>query len=134
MVVGSNIRSEPSAIGSDTIMQTVNDQKKFEVTGTRTKRGWVQVKLESGRSGWAHNYAIKNNEEWSSCLRDKGIALRIVDDNALIAERPIPKPKPATTEAPEKSLPKTADDNATPVMQQARKKYESGDLPGAIAS
>ncbi|MDF5730285.1 MAG: serine/threonine protein kinase [Rhizonema sp. PD38] len=133
LVVGSNIRSEPSAIGSDTIMQTVNDQKKFEVTGKRTKRGWVQVKLESGRSGWAHDYAIKNNEEWSSCLRDKGIALRIVDDNALIAERPIPKPKPATTEASEKSSPKTSDNNATPVMQQARKKYESGDLPGAIA-
>ncbi|MDF5722224.1 MAG: protein kinase [Rhizonema sp. PD37] len=133
LVAGSNIRSEPSAIGSDTIMQTVNDQKKFEVTGKRTKRGWVQVKLESGRSGWAHDYAIKNNEEWSACLRDKGIALRIVDDNALIAERPIPKPKPAIAEAPEKSSPKTSDDNDTPVMQQARKKYESGDLPGAIA-
>ena len=133
LVVGSNIRSEPSALGSDTILQTVNDQKKFEVTGIRTKRGWVQVKLESGRSGWAHNYAIKNNEEWSSCLRDKGIALRIVDDNALIADRPIPKPKPAITEPSAKSSPKTSDDHTTPVMQQARKKYESGDLPGAIA-
>ncbi len=55
VVVGnSNIRSEPSSINSDNILQTVADNTSFEVTGKRTKRGWIEVKLKSGRLAWAH--------------------------------------------------------------------------------
>lgn len=128
----SNIRSEPSSINSDTILQTVTDDTRYEVTGKRTKRHWVQVKLNSGRSGWAHSDAIKNNDEWVSCLRDKGVAIRTVDDSDLISDRPIPQPKPIVTSAtpsPEKAQPYESDKGA---IKEARKKYESGDLQGAI--
>ena len=86
VVVGnSNIRSEPSSINSDNILQTVTNNTNFEVTGKRTKRGWIEVKLKSGRLAWASSDVITNNQEWSSCLRDKGIATKTVDDDTLIA-------------------------------------------------
>ncbi|WP_298915973.1 serine/threonine protein kinase [uncultured Nostoc sp.] len=148
VIVGnSNIRSEPSLINSDNVLQIVADNTNFEVTGKRTKRGWIEVKLKSGRLAWAHSDVITNNEEWGSCLREKGIATKIVDDSLLIATRPTPKPKAKSrdvvTPLPEKSKQSTSDtgksdqsqpsDNSANIVEQARQKYESGDIVGAIA-
>ncbi|MBD2560058.1 MULTISPECIES: serine/threonine protein kinase [Nostoc] len=148
VVVGnSNIRSEPSSINSDNIVRTVGDNTSFEVTGKRTKRGWIEVKLNSGRLAWAHSDVITNNGEWASCLREKGIAIKTVNDSTLIATRPTPKAKPKSrdvvTPLPEKPNGSTSDagktersqpsDNSANVIEQARQKYESGDIVGAIA-
>jgi serine/threonine-protein kinase len=155
----SNIRSEPSAINSDNIVQTLTENTSFEVTGKRTKLGWVQVKLDSGKSAWANSHVIANPEQWVSCLRDKGIAIKTVNDSNLIAARPIPQPipKPAAVISsptlekskslkPEKLNPFTAEpftsdetdkstssENGSEVVEQAREKYDNGDLTGAIA-
>lgn len=139
----SNIRSEPSPINDDSIVETVTKNTKFEVTGMRTKRGWVQIKLDSIQKAWANSEVIKNNEEWVSCLRDKGIAIKTVDDNNWIASRPAPKPKTKPvvdirTSLPDseqlgKSKPSASDDNGSQVVEKAKNKYESGDLQGAIA-
>jgi len=151
VVSNSNVRSEPSSINSDSIVQTVKNNTQLEVTGKRTKQGWVEVKVNSGRVAWAHSDVIANNEQWIACLREKGIAINTVDDNTLIATRPLPKPKPqssavATSSSsksePFSSEPFTSDsdkseqsqsENTAQVLAQAKKKYESGDLPGAIA-
>ncbi len=148
VVVGnSNIRSEPSSINSDNILQNVADNTSFEVTGKRTKQGWVEVKLKSGRLAWAHLAVITNNQEWSSCLRDKGIATKVVDDSSLIATQTIPKAKPKSrnvaTPLPEKPKASTdnigksersqPNDNSANIIEQARQKYDSGDIIGAIA-
>ncbi|MBD2197476.1 MULTISPECIES: protein kinase domain-containing protein [Calothrix] len=151
VVVGnSNIRYEPSAIHSDNVVQTVTNNSKFEVTGKRTKLGWVQVKLNSGKSAWAHSDVIANNDQWIACLRDKGIAIKTVNDNTLIADRPLPKPQPpkvATsstnqsdafrsdpfTSNGEKTERSQSTDNSVQVLEQAKEKYNSGDLWGAIA-
>ncbi|MBN3950280.1 MAG: serine/threonine protein kinase [Nostoc sp. NMS7] len=148
VVVGnSNIRSEPSSINSDNVLQTVTDNTSFEVTGKRTKRGWIEVKLKSGRLAWAYSDVIANNQEWGSCLREKGIATKTVDDDTLIATRPIPKPQPklrnVSTPLPEKPEGSTTDggklersqpsDHSANIIEQARQKYESGDIIGAIA-
>ncbi|MEH2425758.1 MAG: protein kinase [Nostoc sp.] len=148
VVVGnSNIRSEPSSINSDNVLQTVADNTNFEVTGKRTKRGWIEVKLKSGRLAWAHSDVITNNQEWGSCLREKGIATKTVDDSPLIATRPTPKPKAKSrdvvTPLPEKPKGSTDDaeksdqsqpsDNSANIIEQAKQKYDSGDIVGAIA-
>ncbi|MEH2174191.1 serine/threonine protein kinase [Nostoc sp.] len=148
VVVGnSNIRSEPSSINSNNIVQTVADNTSFEVTGKRTKRGWIEVKLKSGRLAWAHSDVVTNNQEWGSCLREKGIATRIVDDSTLIATRTISQPKPKSkdvvTPLPEKPKKSTDDagksvrshpnDNSANIVEEAKKKYDSGDIIGAIA-
>ncbi|AUB39148.1 Serine/threonine protein kinase [Nostoc flagelliforme CCNUN1] len=147
VVENSNIRSEPSSINSDNIVRTVGDNSSFEVTGKRTKRGWIEVKLNSGRLAWAHSDVITNNREWASCLREKGIATKTVNDTTLIATRPTFKPKPKSrdvvTPLPEKPQGSTDDagktersqptDNSTNIIEQARQKYESGDIVRAIA-
>jgi serine/threonine-protein kinase len=143
----ANIRSEPSAINTNTILETVSDRTALEVTGTRTKRGWLQVRLDSGKVAWVHSDVIGNNEEWITCLRDKGIAMKTMDDNNLIADHPAPKPKtkpvinlnpfaqnPEPTPTPTQNSQKPVDPVQNPqVVQEAREKYESGDLQGAIA-
>ncbi|BAB76512.1 protein kinase domain-containing protein [Anabaena sp. FACHB-709] len=141
----SNIRSEPSSINTDTVLQTIGVNTNFEVTGKRTKRGWVEIKFNSSRLAWAHSDVIINDQQWTSCLRDKGIALKTVDDSTLIAARPVPKPQPKLDsfinsapepEASPNSQPTEAaqpKEDTTKVVAQARKKYESGDLVGAIA-
>ncbi|QLE52154.1 serine/threonine protein kinase [Nostoc sp. C057] len=148
VVVGnSNIRSEPSSINSDNVLQTVADNTSFEVTGKRTKRGWIEVKLKSGRLAWAHSDVITNNREWASCLREKGIVTKIVDDSSLIATQPTPKLKAKSrdvaTPLPEKPKGSTDDagksersqpiDNSANIIEQAKQKYDSGDIVGAIA-
>ncbi|YAF93804.1 MAG: protein kinase [Nodularia sp. CChRGM 3473] len=135
----SNIRSEPSSINSDNILQAVGNNTELKVTGKRTKRGWVELKLNSGRLAWAHSDVITNEQQWISCLHDKGIAINTVDDSSLIASRPIPqpqaKPSNAATPSPEPvdRLERSQPDSSETVVEQARQKYESGDLPGAIA-
>jgi serine/threonine-protein kinase len=139
----SNIRSEPNPINEDSILKTVTKNSKFEVTGMRTKRGWVQIKLDPTQKAWANSEVIKNNEEWVSCLRDKGIAIKTLDDNNLIADRPAPKPKTkpvvdvpislSESEQLGKSKPSAYNDDGSQVVEKAKNKYESGDLQGAIA-
>ncbi|KYC39905.1 serine/threonine protein kinase [Scytonema hofmannii PCC 7110] len=135
----SNIRSEPSNL-SDSVIKTITKDSHFEVTGLRTKRGWVQLKLDPKTSGWAHSDVIKNNELWVDCLRDKGTAVKTEDDDDLITVRSVPKakskpdvkPSPSSSEDLLKKLQGTYVDDPK-ILEQARKKYESGDLPGAIA-
>lgn len=143
----SNVRSEPSSINSDNVLQTVADNTKFEVTGKRTKRGWIEIKLNSNRLAWAHSDVIVNNDEWISCLRDKGIAIKTVDDSSLIAALPVPKPRgkfrdaviPSSeiskrqTPVPEKPVESQPSTDTIKIVEQAKQKYESGDLAGAIA-
>ncbi|MHC5599346.1 MAG: protein kinase domain-containing protein [Nostoc sp.] len=147
VVENSNIRSEPTSTNSDNVLQTVTDNTKFEVTGKRTKRGWIEVKLKSGRLGWVHSDVITNNQQWGSCLSKNGIATKIVDDSTLIATRPTSKPKPKSrdvvtplTEKPKasttdagKSERSQPNDNSANIVEQAKKKYDSGDIVGAIA-
>ncbi|MBD2345551.1 serine/threonine protein kinase [Anabaena subtropica] len=134
----SNIRSEPSSINTDTVLQTIGVNTNFEATGKRTKRGWVEIKLNSGRLAWAHSDVIVNNPQWTSCLRDQGTAIKIIDDSTLIAARPVPKLKPKSdtfiNPEPENSpKPVQPQENSPKIVEQARRKYESGDLVGAIA-
>ena len=135
----SNMRSEPSSISSNTIVKTVKDDTTFEVTGKRTQHGWVEVKLDRKHTAWARSDVIKNNEEWAACLRDKGIATKTLEDDGLIATHRIPKSKSkqkthsqelSETSSLEKAQSSKQD---TQALAQARKKYDSGDLQGAIA-
>lgn len=133
----ANIRSEPSAVNSDTILQTAAKGAKFEVTGTRSKRGWIQLRLDSGKIAWTHSSVIANNNEWATCLRDKGIATKTINDDDLIVDRPAPKPVANVTIAPQPTpanttTPKPIGINPGDVVEEARKKYESGDFQGAI--
>jgi serine/threonine protein kinase, bacterial len=154
----ANVRSEPSAISTGTILQTASERTGFEVTGTRTKRGWLQVRLDTGKVAWVHSDVVGNNEEWITCLRDKGIAMRTIDDSSVIANRPAPKPKPKNlidllpfpgnssenTEREKtnqvepiptnKAKPNAGNSQAenSQVVAKAREKYESGDLQGAL--
>lgn len=166
----SNIRSEPTSLYTDNIVQKVNKNSSFVVSGKRTRRGWVELQLATGKSAWVHEDVIANNGEWVSCLRDRGTAIKVVDDSGLIAVRttankpkpqakPEQKPEPKTfpildifKQSPEKTtkpLPKQ-EENITPekptekptentsedsnkIVAEAQKKYESGDLQGAIS-
>lgn len=134
VAANSNIRSEPSAINSDNILKTLGAASKFEVTGKRTNRGWVEIKLSSGRLAWAHSDIISNNETWISCRRDKGLAIQIVDDSSLIASLPVPQvsQKPAVETSAPKPTPAATEDKSKTVAK-AREKFESGDLQGAIS-
>jgi serine/threonine-protein kinase len=135
----SNIRSEPSAINSDNILKTLGDASEFDVTGKRTKRGWIELKLNSGRLAWAHSDVIINNNEWISCLRDQGVSIQTVDDLPLIASRPVPKPQALAVTPQQKDSEQAAaeveksSDNKEKIVEKAREKFESGDINGAIA-
>ncbi|MEA5580438.1 serine/threonine protein kinase [Nodularia harveyana UHCC-0300] len=130
----SNVRSEPTSINSDNILQTIGNNTGFEVTGKRTQRGWVEVKLNSGRLAWAHRDVITNNQQWVACLRDKGIAINTVNDSNLITSRPIPQPQPEPTpEVIETPNPSQSSDDTEKIIEEAKEKYESGDLQAAIS-
>ena len=134
VTANSNIRSEPSAINSDNILKTLGTASQFEVTGKRTKRGWVEVKLPSGRLAWAHSDIITNHENWISCLRDKGLAIQIVDDSSFIASRPVPSvPVTPNIEPPKPQPSKPPTEDKSKTVAKAREKFESGDLQGAIS-
>ena len=134
VAANSNIRSEPSAINSDNILKTLGAASEFEVTGKRTNRGWVEIKLSSGRLAWAHSDVISNREKWTDCRRDQGLAIQTVDDIPLITSRPVPlvTTKPILeTPTPKPSLPLA--ENKEKTVAKARQKFESGDLQGAIS-
>jgi serine/threonine-protein kinase len=134
VAANSNIRSEPSAINSDNILKTLGAASEFEVTGKRTNRGWVEIKLSSGRLAWAHSDVISNREKWTDCRRDQGLAIQTVDDIPLIISRPVPlvTTKPILeTPTPKSSLPPA--ENKEKTVAKARQKFESGDLEGAIS-
>ncbi|MBS3026732.1 MAG: protein kinase [Dolichospermum sp. DET50] len=134
VAANSNIRSEPSAINSDNILKTLGAASEFEVTGKRTNRGWVEIKLSSGRLAWAHSDVISNREKWTDCRRDQGLAIQTVDDIPLITSRPVPlvTTKPILeTPTPKSSLPPA--ENKEKTVAKARQKFESGDLDGAIS-
>ncbi len=141
IVANSYIRNQPTALYSDNIVKTVTNDTKFEVTGKRTKNQWIQVKLASGVLAWAHADVITNQEKWVSCLRDRGVAIKTVDDKGLIRERTVVQPQPkvqkttATTNVKPSPTPSlsTSREPATKIFEQAKKKYESGDFRGAIA-
>ncbi|ADI66077.1 serine/threonine-protein kinase [Trichormus azollae] len=146
VTANSNIRSEPSAINSDNILKIVGDASEFDITGKRTKRGWIELKLKSGRLAWAHSDVISNNDQWISCLRDQGISIQTVDDQPLIASRstPTPQAKPITVftsitskaEISDQSTSETerkpANEDKQKIVGRARQKFESGDVNGAI--
>jgi serine/threonine protein kinase, bacterial len=134
VAANSNIRSEPSAINSDNILKTLGAAGEYEVTGKRTKRGWVEVKLPSGRLAWAHSDIISNNDIWISCVRDQGLAIQIVDDSSLIASRPVPSVsvKP-NVESPKSQISTPPTEDKSKTVAKAREKFESGDLQGAIS-
>ncbi|MEO3707182.1 serine/threonine-protein kinase [Trichormus azollae] len=144
VTANSNIRSEPSGINSDNILKIVGDASEFDITGKRTKRGWIELKLKSGRLAWAHSDVISNNDQWISCLRDQGISIQTVDDQPLIASRPIPIPQPEPitvfTSKPKISDQSTSETERKPgnddkqkIVGHARQKFESGNVNGAIA-
>lgn len=135
-VVGanSNIRSEPSAINSDNILKTLGDASDFDVTGKRTKRGWIELKLKSGRSAWAHSQVIINNEQWKSCLRDQGISIQTVDDSTFITSLPVPQTQTTAVVTPTQVEKSPSQEDKSKIVAQARRKFESGDLQGAIAT
>jgi serine/threonine-protein kinase len=138
----SNIRSEPSSINSDNVLKTIGENSQFEVTGRRTKRGWVEIKLNPRRLAWAHSDVIINKQEWPACLREKGIAIETFNDSQFIATKPVPQPQPKServTPAPKpvaspSATPSQSQEDATKIITKARQKYESGDLIGAIAT
>jgi serine/threonine-protein kinase len=146
----ANLRYQPSAIANGNIIETVSSGKKLEVTGKRTKRGWVEVKIDPKNSAWIYADAIKNKEGWVSCLRDRGLAVKTVDDNTVIASRPIPRsqpvvdletspsetskplPSPSPKSDSEKPQNKTSHKSAAELLEEAKQKYETGDLDSAI--
>jgi serine/threonine-protein kinase len=126
IAANSNIRSQPSSIDSDNILKTVGEDTAFPVTGKRTQRGWIEVRLNSGRLAWAHSNVISNNEQWMSCLRDQEISLQIVDDDPLISPPPIPKI------VVKRSINSPTIDEKAQSVEEARQKLASGDLKGSI--
>lgn len=151
-----NVRSEPSSVNPGTVVKTLTEDTQLEAIGKRTTRGWVQLKLNSGKLVWAHSDAITNNDEWTSCLRDKHITIKTVDDRSLVADIPVPESQEKSSEltpiAPEevKPTPKASfwdlfksDKKPDPVAQKqnqedkavkkAREKYDNGDLKGAVS-
>ncbi|MEO0934284.1 MAG: serine/threonine protein kinase, partial [Cyanobacteria bacterium J06641_2] len=127
VAANSNVRSEPSTYTKNNIITRVSKDTKFQVTGKRTKKGWVELKIKSGDSAWAHSNVITNGEEWITCLRDQSIAVKTVDGEGLIAT-PEPIIKNEETIKPIENAQK--DDKA---VEKAKEKYESGDFEGAIA-
>ncbi|MGF1674157.1 MAG: protein kinase [Rivularia sp. (in: cyanobacteria)] len=129
IAANSNIRSEPSTYTNNNILKKVSKDTYFEVTGKRTKKGWVELKANADDSAWAHSDVIKNPEQWITCLRDKNIAVKTVDESGLIATPP--QPNPVIEYENVKPVENSQQDDK--VVEQAREKYESGDLKGAIA-
>ncbi|AFZ20647.1 caspase family protein [Allocoleopsis franciscana] len=65
--VNGNLRSEPIALESEVIESF---KGALPVTGKRTDKGWIQVKLSSGKLAWAHPGIISSasEREMETCL------------------------------------------------------------------
>ncbi len=131
IAANSNVRSEPSTYTNNNIVKKVSKDTPFLVTGKRTKKGWVELKINALDSAWAHSNVIKNGDEWITCLRDQSIAVKTVDGSGLIAT-PVPKAEPIIkNEETIKPVENAKQDDEA--VEKAKEKYESGDLEGAIA-
>ncbi|WP_088243424.1 serine/threonine protein kinase [Calothrix rhizosoleniae] len=141
IIANSYIRNEPTALYPDNIIKTVTNDTKFDVTGKRTKNQWVQLKIGSGVVAWAHADVIKNQEKWVSCLRDRGVAIKTVDEKGLVRERAVVQSQPqvqkTTTTTVVKPSPNpsllNSSESSTKIFEQAKEKYESGNFREAIA-
>ena len=159
VTANSNIRSEPSSVNPGTIVKTLTKDTKLEAIGKRTTRGWIQLKLPEGKLVWAHSDSITNNDQWISCLRDKHIALKTVDDRSLVADIPAPEAQSKSSE-PQLTPTPSVSTEVTPspkgsfwdlfknqqktdsaavdrergekTVEKAREKYDNGDIKGAI--
>ena len=129
IAANSNVRSEPSTY-TNNIVKKVSKDTQFFVTGKRTTKGWVEIKINAGDSAWAHSDVIKNGEEWVTCLRDRSIAVKTVDGSGLIAT-PVPTQPIIKNEENIKPTENAKQDDKA--VEKAKEKYESGDLDGAIA-
>ncbi|MEM6753771.1 MAG: serine/threonine protein kinase [Cyanobacteria bacterium P01_C01_bin.38] len=129
VAANANVRSEPSTYTRKNIITKVPKDTQFLVTGKRTKKGWVELQINAGNSAWAHSDVIKNGDEWVTCLRDQSIAVKTVDGSGLIAT-PAPKAQPILKNEETIKPVETAKDDT---VEEAKEKYESGDLEGAIA-
>ena len=133
----SNIRSEPTSANPQNIITTTQAETKFTVSGKRTERGWIEVKLPEGRLAWVHLDVLANNQQMNSCLKATKIPIQVVADEPL-ASTPSPaisKPKPDDSANPprikvEQPTPK---DQGTSILGKATEKFQSGDFEGAIA-
>ncbi len=131
IAANSNVRSEPSTYTNNNIVKKVSKDTRFLVTGKRTKKGWVELKIDAGDSAWAHSNVIKDGDEWITCLRDQSIAVKTVDGSGLIAT-PVPTAEPIIkNEETIKPVENAKQDDEA--VEKAKEKYESGDLEGAIA-
>ena len=131
IAANSNVRSEPSTYTNNNIVKKVSKDTRFLVTGKRTKKGWVELKIDAGDSAWAHSNVIKDGDEWITCLRDRSIAVKTVDGSGLIAT-PVPTAEPIIkNEETIKPVENAKQDDEA--VEKAKEKYESGDLEGAIA-
>ena len=65
--VNGNLRSEPVSLESEVIESF---KGSVSVTGKRTDKGWIQVKLSSGKLAWAHPDIISSasEREMETCL------------------------------------------------------------------
>ena len=127
VAANSNVRSEPSTNTRNNIVQKVSKDTKFLVTGKRTKKGWVELKIKSGDSAWAHSNVITNGV---TCLRDQSIAVKTVDGEGLIAT---PVPKEPIIKNEDKIKPVQNAEKEDEAVEKAKEKYESGDFEGAIS-
>ena len=130
VAANSNVRSEPSTNTRNNIVQKVSKDTQFLVTGKRTKKGWVELKIKSGDSAWAHSNVITNGQEWVTCLRDQSIAVKTVDGEGLIAT---PVPKEPIIKNEDKIKPVQNAEKEDDAVEKAKEKYESGDFEGAIS-
>ncbi len=148
----SNIRSEPTS-ASDNIIQdfsNLSKQQWLPATGRRTEGGWIEVKLSPEHPAWTHLDVVANRGKMESCLKANGIPIQVLADSTLLANRPIadPIPKPGKSNFPtnpanlpdrkpaqpplETDEPQISD-NGPQILTRATRKYQSGDLQGAIA-
>lgn len=133
----SNIRSEPTSANSQNVLTTTQKETKFAVTGKRTERGWIEVKLPEGRLAWVHLDVLANNQQMNSCLKANKIPVQVVaDDNLISAPSPAvatPKPNDSVNPPSPKVDQPTPKDQGASILAKATEKFQSGDFEGAIA-
>jgi hypothetical protein len=68
--VNGNLRSDPASLESEVIESF---KGALSVTGKRTDKGWIQVKLSSGKLAWAHPGIISSasEREMETCVAAK---------------------------------------------------------------
>lgn len=141
----TNIRSQPNG----SVVDKVTSETQLAATGNR-RNGWLEVKLENGRSAWVFSNLVSNQSEVNSCLQAKenqGGTETVVtnpdstDDTAVTSPPVVAKPKPTKPIRPDSgnSAPPKPDqatdkeESNAKTLEEAQKRYDAGDLKGAIA-